>query len=70
MIRKLLPRHTAAGIEVSYDDHMVCLRRNGNILNRQDKTGRHVAIWLGDVKLEELVAEADHYLPEGVQSGS
>ena len=67
-VNKLLPRHTEAGIEISYDDHIlngiVCLRRNGQLLSRSDETGRHVAVWTGPVTVTELVAEADHYLPQ------
>ena len=66
MVTKLLSRHTEAGIEVSYDDHCVRLCRNGEVLGREDSTGRHVAVWLNTVTFEQLVAEADHYLPEEV----
>ncbi len=62
----LLARHTKAGIEVSYDDHCVSLRRNGEVLGRQDARGHHVAVWTGNVTFAMLVAEADHYLAQEV----
>ena len=69
LVTKLLSRHTEAGIEVSYDDHCVSLRRNGEVLKREntDGTFRTIAVWTRDVTIAELIAEADHYLPEEVK---
>ena len=66
MVRRLLPRHTEAGIEVSYDYHCVSLRRDSKVLERREETCYRVAVWTGDVTFDQLVAEADHYLPKEV----
>ena len=66
MVTKLLPRHTEAGIEVSYDDHCVSLRRNGEILKREVCSNSIIAVWRGPVTLDQMVEEADHYLPKEV----
>lgn len=65
-VTKLLPRHTEAGIEVSYDDHCVSLRRDGLILRRKVVGILTIAVWAGPVTLDQMVAEADHYLPQEV----
>lgn len=64
MVHRLLPRHTEAGIEVSYDDHCVSLRRDGLILRRKADGILIIAVWAGLITLKEMVAEADHYLPK------
>ena len=66
MVRKLLPRHTAAGIEVCYNDLCVMLKRDGKILSRQADAGRTVAFWFSHVTFEQIVAEADHYVDKEV----
>jgi len=63
MVLKLLPRHTEAGISMSYDDDCVTLRRHGLVLTRTNSKGtRTVAVWTGCVTFEQLVEEADHYI--------
>ncbi len=66
-IVKLYPYHTAAGIEVRYDDHVMSLCRNGRFLSRLDAHGKRVyAIWTGRVTLKEVLAEADKYVEVNV----
>ncbi len=62
-VNKLKPEHTKAGIKVSYDDPYVMLTRNGDTLQRKTISGYITpAVWTNDVRIEELIKEADLYM--------
>lgn len=63
VVKKLLPRHTQAGITVEKDDHCVMLKANGAIISYPDNLGNQVmAVWTGPVTINEMVETADDYL--------